>query len=261
MMSIIAVVLHIATVHFKSARWIPIQIRELRRNINVPFEMWTSLEGVDPSLGIHFDHVVDQRGPHDPKLNDLARRIVLEADPEDLLMFLDGDAFPLVDPLPLIERGLNEAPLLAVRRAENGDELHPHPCFCVTHIATWRRLSGSWSGGGTMLRQQLELNRVGWTQVLRCNRRNLHPLFFGVYGNTVYHHGAGFRKPLSRVDLEEAGALQPSLESGLSLHSSVRQRMDEIARRNAKQSEEVLERIERNDSDWLMDVTGLSSLA
>jgi len=107
--------LHIATVHFGSPRWIPIQARELRRHLPVPFRTWTSLEGIDPSYGRHFDRVIEQSGPHADKLNHLAIEIGAEAGDDDLLMFLDGDAFPISDPMPLIESGLRNAPLLAVR--------------------------------------------------------------------------------------------------------------------------------------------------
>ena len=64
-------------------------------------------------------------------------------------MFLDGDAFPIADPMPMIEEGLAQAPLVAVRRAENLDEPQPHPCFCVTTVGTWRSLPGDWSAGPT----------------------------------------------------------------------------------------------------------------
>ena len=64
-------------------------------------------------------------------------------------MFLDGDAFPIADPMALIEESLAKAPLVAVRRAENVGDPQPHPCFCVTRVGTWRTLPGDWSGGFT----------------------------------------------------------------------------------------------------------------
>ena len=136
-------------------------------------------------------------------------------------MFLDGDAFPIADPMPLIEDGLSRAPLLAVRRAENVNDLQPHPCFCVTTVGAWRSLPGDWSAGyswvdpkgrsvsdvGANLLRQLQLTNTPWVEVLRSNRRNLDPLFFGIYGDTVYHHGAGFRSSdFSRVHLDAGPA-------------------------------------------------------
>ncbi len=216
--------LYVATVHYGSPDWIEIQTRYLRRHIAVPFQVWTSLERIDPSYASHFDRVFEQRGRHSDKLNHLAIEIAHEAAPEDLIMFLDGDAFPVADPLPLISEALARAPLVAVRRAENAGDQQPHPCFCVTTVATWRALPGDWSAGytwidprgravsdvGANLLRQLELTDTPWVEVLRSNRVDLDPLFFGLYGDVVYHHGAGFRAGnFSRVHIDSAPQPQP----------------------------------------------------
>jgi hypothetical protein len=200
--------LHIATVHYRSPRWIEIQTRYLREHIPVPYTTWTSLEGIDPGYAAHFDRVIDQQGPHAGKLNHLAIEIGAEAPDEDLLMFLDGDAFPIADPMPAIDEALARAGLVAVRRAEGLGEPQPHPCFCVTTVGTWRTLPGDWSAGptwpgpngrlrtdvGGSLMRRLELSQTPWVELLRSNRHDLDPIFFGVYGDIVYHHGSGFRK-------------------------------------------------------------------
>jgi hypothetical protein len=267
-------VLHIATVHFRSARWIPIQARELQRHLRVPFRTWTSLEGIDPSYGRYFDRVIEQGGPHADKLNHLALEIAHEADDDDLLMFLDGDAFPIADPAPLIASGLREAPLLAVQRTENGGDPQPHPCFCVTTVGAWRALPGDWTKGymwkgakgkartdvGANLMRQLELTGTPWSPVLRTNRRNPHPLFFAVYGDVVYHHGAGFRSPISRIDVAgftpiryvNLPILRPVAWRLGFLRRQAQSRL--IARRNQKLSEEIFARIECDDRRWLDDL-------
>jgi hypothetical protein len=200
-------VLYIATAHFRSPRWIEIQARYLRRHISVPYQTWSSLEGIDAAYGVHFDRVVEQLGSHAGKLNHLAMEISQVASDDDLLMFLDGDAFPIADPLPVVTDGLSRAPLLAVRRAENLDEPQPHPCFCVTSVGTWRNLAGDWSSGfawagprgrrrtdvGGNLLRRLQLTETPWIELLRSNRTNLDPVYFAVYQDIVYHHGAGFR--------------------------------------------------------------------
>ena len=111
--------LYIATVHYRSPRWIEIQARYLREHIQVPFQTWSSLEGIDPSYAVHFDRVVEQLGPHAGKLNHLAMEIEQEAADEDLLMFLDGDAFPIADPMPRDRGGTREGE--AARRAPCGE--------------------------------------------------------------------------------------------------------------------------------------------
>ena len=68
-------------------------------------------------------NIVDQAGGHAGKLNNLAMEIAHYGEDDDLVMFLDGDAFPIDDPMPLIRSGLAETPLVAVQRAENlGEE-------------------------------------------------------------------------------------------------------------------------------------------
>jgi hypothetical protein len=268
--------LHIATVHYRSPRWIEIQTRHLREHVKVPFRTWTSLERIDPSYGSHFDRVLEQRGRHAGKLNHLALEISHEAADDDLLMFLDGDAFPIADPMPLIEQGLARAPLVAIRRAENVGDPQPHPSFCVTTVGFWRSLPGDWSGGytwvgedgrrdtdvGGNLLRALELAEQPWVPVLRSNGQSLDPLFFGVYGGVVYHHGAAFRSgELSRAHL--ALAPKPGPRPPLPLLRTLVRRRDWRRRqawlratheRYLERSAALYERIERGDQGWLEEV-------
>lgn len=265
--------LHIATVHYLSPRWIEIQARHLREHISVPYQTWTSLEGIDPSYAVHFDRIIDQAGSHPGKLNNLAVEISHEADDSDLIMFLDGDAFPIADPMPLIFDGLARAPLVAVRRAENGGDEQPHPCFCVTTVGAWRDLPGDWSMGhrwtipdgrrptdiGGNLRRTLELTKTPWVDILRSNRIHVDPLFFAVYGETIYHHGAGFRrggpsrgyydskpKPLPLPRSPMLRDVTRRVEAARLLPWRVKTRLPQIL-----ESKRVFEKIQRGDSDWL----------
>jgi len=272
--------LHVATVHYRSPRWIDIQARYLRRHLAVPFQTWTSLEGIDgASYGERFDHVLEQRGPHAGKLNHLAMEICHVACDEDLIMFLDGDAFPIADPMPVIAESLERAPLVAVRRAENLNDPQPHPCFCVTSVETWRNLPGDWSGGpvwrgvagrhasdvGANLMRALELSETAWVQLLRSNGSDLHPVFFAVYGDIVYHHGAGFREDaLSRSDLQKARVraskqrsqhparrlLRAGVERARAGGGAVNPRKG-ISDRNAERSRSIFEAIDSDQPDWL----------
>lgn len=267
--------LYIATVHHGSPRWIEIQARYLREHISVPYQTWSSLESIDPSYAVHFDRVLDQLGSHSDKLNHLALEISHEASNDDLLMFLDGDAFPIADPMLLITEGLAKAPLIAVRRAENANDLQPHPCFCVTTVGTWRTLPGDWSRGyrwtnpdgrrptdvGANLLRQLELTKTPWVQVLRSNHNDLDPVFFGVYGDIIYHHGAGFRAGSSRAHydsrpkpLAKPGALVPRLL--IRRIDAIRLSFWRFRTRGSQilDSKRLFERIQRGDPDWLADI-------
>jgi len=265
-------VLYIATVHYKSPRWIDIQARQLREHLSVPYQTWTSLEGIPRSYSDRFDVVIEQHGEHAGKLNHLAREICHVAADDDLIMFLDGDAFPISDPMPVITASLEQAPLVAVQRVENLREPQPHPCFCVTTVGTWRRVRGDWSLGATWrtsvntvisdvganLRRALELSDTPWVPVLRTNSTNLHPVFFGIYGDIVYHHGAGFRSQfVSRAD---RARLRKGLASESLARKLLRYGKDRLLGRSwehdsnvriGEQSESIFQAIADGDPVWL----------
>jgi hypothetical protein len=260
-------------VHYGSPRWIEIQARHLREHVRVPYRTWTSLQRIDPSYAAYFDVVIEQQGSHAGKLNHLANEISHAASADDVLMFLDGDAFPVADPLPLIERSLAQAPLVAVRRTENAGDPQPHPSFCATTVGAWQRLAGDWSAGyswvndagervsdvGGNLLRKLELTHTPWVPVLRSNRTSLDPVFFGIYGDVIYHHGAGFRgaERLHRLQIARANGENASTAGG---GQSPRGRLlrhlrrQRARRRLARVSESVMTKIQRGDSTWLAEL-------
>ena len=204
--------IHVATVHHRSDKWIDVQLAYLRRHLNEPYRVVANLESVPGDHEHKFDRVIPAKEGHPGKLNLLAAEIVAEAQPDDLIMFLDGDAFPIVDPMPTVRKALDTSVLIAVRREENEGDQQPHPSFCVIRVRDWDRIRGDWSMGhcwsnssgemvtdsGGNLLATLERRDLPWTPITRSNKVNLHPLWFAVYGNIVYHHGAGFRDPMSR---------------------------------------------------------------
>lgn len=199
--------IHVATVHFKSDKWIDAQLSYLARNLQEPYRVVANLQDIDPKHEHKFDRVVPAKGGHPGKLNLMASLILEEAEHDDLIMFLDGDAFPIADPMPTVHKALDDSVLIAVRRDEVAGDRQPHPCFCVIRAEEWDSLRGDWSPGyywendkgqalsdvGGNLLGVLERTNTPWTPLLRSNKRNLHPIWFAVYGDVVYHHGAGFR--------------------------------------------------------------------
>ncbi len=206
--------IHVATVHWMSDQWIDLQLSYLQRNVRETYRTWACLEGIDPIYNERFDVVVPAAGPHAGKLNLLAAHIADVAQPSDWIMFLDGDAFPVGDVVGVVRAALAETDLVAVRRDENLGDRQPHPSFCVTSVATWRRLRGDWLSGfgwtrpdgstvtdvGGNLLYLLEHSGTRWSPLVRSHQFGDHPIWFGVYGSVLYHHGAGFRPSVSRWD-------------------------------------------------------------
>lgn len=204
-------VLHVLTVHWRSDAWIETQARALDQHLPAGSVRWGCLNAVPGDWAGRFDHVLELDGSHAAKLNEMAQLASAGAAPDDLLLFIDGDAFPVA---PITADLLGGRPLAAVRRDENLGDPQPHPCFCLTTVETWAAIGGDWREGPTWINAQgdevsdvgarlLEALRVSgtpWRPLLRTNTVDLHPLWFGVYGDVVYHHGAGFRPTSSRLD-------------------------------------------------------------
>jgi hypothetical protein len=210
--------IHIATVHFKTDMWVDLQLRRLAAHLDRPYRVHAYLEGDAAAHADRFDEpLIAEKMPHWQKLDDLASRICAEADADDVLLFLDGDAFPVADLGEGLDRMLSAHQLAAIRRPENCGDLFPHPSFCATTARFWRQSEATWVAGyrvadcrgelvtdtGANLLKLLEDRQVDWLPLSRTNVRNLHPVLFGVYDDLIYHHGAGFRRTLTRVDMIE----------------------------------------------------------
>jgi hypothetical protein len=261
--------LHIATSHVGSTRWIEIQASQLRAHIRVPYTTWGGVPQAEPSAAERFDRVIAQKGPEAGRLNHLAVEIAAEAAAEDLLMFLAPDAFPIADPMPAIADGLASAPLMAVRREENAGDPQPHPCFCVTTVGAWRRLAGDWSDGypwsaadghrvtdvGGNLLRRLELTATPWTPLLRSNPARLDPLAFAIYGEVVYHHGAGSLGRAHRLSAPRPSspARLPGIAPALDARRSPAWERRAL-RRMARRSEALFEMIQAGGPEWLAEV-------
>jgi hypothetical protein len=200
--------IRVATVHWQEGRWIEPQLRFLARNLDEP-RVYAAVNGIDRIHDRGFHFAADLDGTHPDKLNALAEIIRDDADDDDLLLFLDGDAFPIA---PVDASRLEGRPLAAVRRDENLGDRQPHPCFCLTTVGFWFEIGGDWRRGhswstgsgddvtdvGGNLLGILEAADIEWRPLLRSNVTNLDPLWFGIYDDLAYHHGAGFRAPLAR---------------------------------------------------------------
>ena len=228
--------IHVVTVHWMTPRWVEPQLAYLERNIGAPYRVVAALNGIDdPQLRARFDVGVDLDGTHPAKLNELARLVADGADPADVLIFIDGDAFPVRPLVPWTEDVLRRFPVAAVRRDENLGDPQPHPSFCATTVGFWEEIGGDWRGGdwvnsagmtvrdtGGRLLHTLRAREVEWLPLVRTNTNDLHPLWFGVYAHRVYHHGAGFQAArVERVEwasrFQQVGlgrsALKPTAES------------------------------------------------
>jgi hypothetical protein len=266
---------HVVTVHWRSESWIEPQMRFIRRFLPPDTRVYASLNGIDPARRSLYAFADDLPGSHAEKLNELARIAIESAAPDDYLVFLDGDALPIA---PITPEILGGTQLAAVRRDENLHDPQPHPCFCVTTTRFWKEIDGDWRAGyiwvnslgyrtsdvGANLLGQLEARHEPWRPLLRSNRVDIHPLWFAIYGDVVYHQGAGFRSRLERSTLDLRHARVPSwlpllrrLDKRLAMRTALRRRHDDRpqAEEDGRVAAEILAAIQRDD-DFLAPLFG-----
>jgi hypothetical protein len=255
-------VIHVATNHHRDDRWIEIQLRYLARHTHEPYRVYAALGGISRRHHSRFHRVTDHTGTaHDTepgangkKLTLLAAKITPQAEPDDLLVFMHGDTFPIADWVGPVRRMLETSPLAAIRRDENLEPI-PHESFCVTTPRFWTEIGGVWLRGptwesdgrrctdtGASLWEALRRRGIAWHPILRTNATNLHPLWFGVYGDIVYHHGAGFRAPMSRIDASSYSKLPVPLRN----LAGVRRRIA-----NTRRSRRMFRRIQEDEHFYL----------
>jgi hypothetical protein len=245
--------------------WVDLQLRRLVSHLDRPYRLYAHLDGEAVAHAHRFDEwFPGERVHHYKKLDHLAARICAQAADDDVLMFLDGDAFPIADLGEVIDAMLADHPLAAVKRTEIFGDPIPHPSFCVTTPRFWREIGATWAGGyewrdtlgefrtdtGANLYKLLEDTGVEWLPLLRTNKRDLHPVLFAVYADLVYHHGAGFRRQLTRPDQLEVEQETRKLAPGE--HADrVRKRLTaKRMQRNRRLSMEVYEEARNDDEFW-----------
>ncbi|AHM59866.1 hypothetical protein D770_08015 [Flammeovirgaceae bacterium 311] len=218
--------IHVVTVHWQSDQWIDLQLYYLQKYLPQPFRVYAFLNGVDKQHYEKFFYVCDEPvDEHAVKLNLLTHMVAPQANAADILIFLDGDAFPIAPLQHLIEQVFPTYPLAAIVRKENLQDPQPHPSFCITTVGFWQQIRGDWKRGycwkdsagqlisdvgGNLYKQLLDLN-IDWLRLYRTHSLGTHPVWYGIYHQLIYHHGAGFRPPAERVDLMNKSVLSKAL--------------------------------------------------
>ena len=125
----------------------------------------------------------------------------------DYIITLDTDAFPIRDGwIESLAGNLEHASLTGVWRDEMATVLEPfvHPsCLCIRRERLLK-VEHPFSFGSVQdvaQRITFAIQAAGERieRLQRSNARNAHFLMAGIYGDLVYHHGAGSRRPVFRM--------------------------------------------------------------
>ena len=133
----------------------------------------------------------------------------------DKIMLIDSDAFPIAPISDFLEEKLKEYPFVSAQEPMHEwdrDPLYliPHPMFMLfeaKHIiednltAYLRKVvkdkNNNWWGGTT---DWLTERGHDYYPLTRSNKTDLHPLYYAIYDDLIYHHWAGSRNMITRPD-------------------------------------------------------------
>ena len=185
---------HVVTVHL-SDNWIGLQNKYIRQNIP-DVKIYGVLVRMGDSGGESFDVVIRsddepiKKEEHDHVKNaNLGLFLVQdEAADDDIIILMDGDAFPIGDIEPLLLKLDQGHDMVAIVRPENGEN-HPHPAFVAAYAKKWK---SKLTLEGHM--PEIKGSDKSWFSLKKTyNKYSFHGVFFSIYGGVIYHHGAGFR--------------------------------------------------------------------
>jgi hypothetical protein len=217
--------IHIATVHWQDDKWIDIQLDHFQKYITEDYRIYAFLNVPNVKDDNRFYYISKENiRQHDIKLNILADIIRFSSsNHEDLIFFIDGDAFPINDIVKFVRSKIEKHKLIAIQRLENNGDLQPHPSFCATTIKFWSEINGDWHKGdgwknyqgreikdvGGALLRILNESKVNWYKMHRSRSLNENPVCYGIYEDVIYHHGSGFRNNINRALLYNNGLIKP----------------------------------------------------
>lgn len=198
----------VITVHHKTSKWLEIQLGYLRKFIPKPWALFIDLNfdhsnfNLKELSGSAFVYIRKSKIIPKKKIHHHTKLGCLESAASkhgeiDTYLFLDGDAFPFTSIVPILVK-LPKHKLIAVQRSRELGDTFPHPCFTLVEAPFWKRIKGTWKMGRKHVEAfNTRLDKTAkWLPLTQTGALTDNKLFFSVYGNVVYHHGAGFRVPI-----------------------------------------------------------------
>ena len=155
--------------------------------------------------GVNFGGIPRRSWNHWTKLNNLTNIVVNDDDTndDDILIWLDCDAFPVADVNDFIESKLQEFEFFAIYRKEMNNSVIPHPSFAGCKVKLWKNLIYHGKEFHTHHLEKkhtiqearcmlfLQKNNIEWYKLNLSHSLTPHTYYFAIYDSLIYHHGAG----------------------------------------------------------------------
>ena len=168
--------------------------------------------------------------------------------PNDIVVKLDSDAFFIKDVDESLFDLVDEHGFLSIHEPRHELDLNyktPHPVFYAfkgeylsdgldVQLCTIRVENSNWWGS---VNGWIRSKNIDWFALERSNETNLHPIYFAIYGDLIYHNWAGSRLMRTREDRRRAA------NEGISL--------DEVIRQNHQLNESVLKALDTDVDEFI----------
>jgi hypothetical protein len=206
--------INIVTIHHTDSKFIDLQSKYIKKFTKPDYKIFAGVYNCKNDYTTKYHWQTDLVGvgkDHHVRMNFLADKVLSEANDDEYIVFMDGDAFPFNDWVNKSKKLVDTYKLIAVQRNEIGDTF-PHPIFLMTTVGFWRKNKLNWSfsyknkrfpTSGPALECWLSDNDISWKPINKTNNILLHSFFFAIY-DFIYHHGASFREPITSVDYKRA---------------------------------------------------------
>lgn len=219
-----------------------LHLDRIARHTHVPYTLYATTHRTDPNTRavisgapnvVIFDTTpTEARGSreHAYYLDAMAAQAM--ADGASHVATLDQDSFPIADDWVEVLTGAmpEQSGVAGVLRAENGDVLLPHPSGLMIRRDFFERFRPSFTPDSDMTREFRRFLRstgqpsdtgiriahilwsegLPWGEIRRSNVRDEHFLIGGVYGDILFHLGAGVRFSIFRADVKRSTAYRLS---------------------------------------------------
>ena len=197
-------------------------------NVRVfPSQLWVQtlglFKGIFPNKTNQLVGKLGLEKQHQEALDFLVEKIDKDI---DYLICLDSDAFPIRDNwIETLTGYLKDgASIVGVYRNEMAPKITPFihvSCLCIKRKdfidSNFSFEAGTGQDVGQMITLELVKNQNKVLGLPRSNTKNFHFLIAGIYGNLIYHHGAGSRKAKfhTSTDLKEDEQIRVKLRDAL----------------------------------------------
>ena len=222
--------IHIYTLHFKNDYWVNLQIESFKKHIKVPYKSYAIFSHMSQEMyernKDNFDYFeVREKGKHIHKggnyhPTDGNRHIFpiikQNLNDGDIVIRIDSDAFLIDDITDEFIDKINDKKFIAMYEPEHEWDLNykaPHPAFYAFRSeylnqgldkAMGEMHEDGQSNWWGLLMDRFKDKKIDWYPLNRSNKINLHKIYFGIYDDLVYHHFAGSRDRITRVDRKKS---------------------------------------------------------